>query len=226
MELIYIAKILLRRWWLILIPLAIATVVTIPSILNPPPQAAGNYLTVINYSAAQSMDAIPRADGDYQDIWLSSELAVNAFTEWVRGSLYKQEIIDQLDAQGIEVTPNELAIGSDNERSVGRLYLYYSNAEMLETIAQVAVEVLQTRTQDYFAQLGGVPASVTILSQTPVTANPPPIVNRFSPFVRIGLGLVAGLGLALLAHYFDNTIRRREDVEGLGVPVISTIPKQ
>jgi capsular polysaccharide biosynthesis protein len=225
LELVQLARILLRRWWLILIPTAIAGASALPAILSPAPQAAGDYVVVINYSAAQSLEAIPRSEGDYQDIWLSSELTVNAFTDWVRGSRFKQEIISLMSAEGITINPADLAIGADNERSVGRIYLYYSHPETLSLIATMAVQVMQTRNQAYFAQLGGEPATVTILDEISVTPNPPPIVDRFGPFVRVGLGLLAGIGLALLAHYLDPSLRRREDVELLGLPVISTIPK-
>jgi capsular polysaccharide biosynthesis protein len=87
------------------------------------------------------------------------------------------------------------------------------------------VTVLSARSGDYFAQLGGEPAVVTILGRTPITPAPPPLADRFGAFIRVGLGLVAGIGLALLAHYLDPFLRRREDVEALGVPVVGAIPR-
>ena len=39
-------------------------------------------------------------------------------------------------------------------------------------------------------------------------------------------GLVAGLGLALLAHYLDPTVRDRAELERLRLPVIAEIPKE
>ena len=153
----------------------------------------------ISYSAFQDYDAIPRDDGDYQDIWLSSELTVNALTEWVMGSRFKDEIAALVSDANL----GALGIRGDNARSVGRIDLDYPDAEGLQAIAEAVVTVLSTRSQDYFAQLGGIPAAVTVLSQTPITPAPPPLPDRFGVLIRVGLGLAAGIGLALLAHYLD-----------------------
>jgi capsular polysaccharide biosynthesis protein len=226
LELIQFARILLRRWWLIALPVVAAAAVTLPDLINPPPAASGSFSTVITYSAAQSFEAIPRSEGDYQDIWLSSELTVNAFTDWVTGGRFKDEIVSALSANGVSIDAGALRLSADNERSVGQLFLSYPEGETLAAIADAAITVLSTRNQAYFAQLGGQPATVTLLDQTPITAAPPPIVNRFAPFVRVGLGLLAGVGLALLAHYLDPALRRREDVESLGLPVLAAIPRR
>lgn len=226
MEILHILRILLRRWWLIAIPVLIAAAFTLPALLNRAPAVSGGYTTVIRYSAAQSMEAVPRTEGDYQDIWLSSELTVNAFTDWVRGSRFKDEIVSGVTATDVIVDSALLSIAADNERSVGQIFLSYPDATALEQIAAAVITVMQTRSQDYFAQLGDIPAAVTVLDQTPVTASTPPITDRIGPIIRIGLGLLAGIGLALLAHYFDPALRRREDVESAGLNVLAAIPRR
>ncbi|MFN8531240.1 MAG: hypothetical protein U0670_21775 [Anaerolineae bacterium] len=225
MELIQFARIFLRRWWLIAIPVAITAALAIPALLNRAP-ATGGFSTRITYSAAPNYDAIPRTDGDYQDIWLSSELAVNAFTDWVRGGAFKDEIAAALAGENLTIDPAQLGISADNARSVGRLYLSYPDAEALQSISDAAITVMRTRSQDYFPQLGGAPANVTVLDQAPISAAPPPVTDRLGPFLRIGLGLLAGLGLALLAHYLDPSLRRREDFDALHIPLLSSIPKR
>jgi capsular polysaccharide biosynthesis protein len=222
LELLSVFRILLRRWWLVLIPVLITAAFALPDLLNRR-ALSGGYAETLEYTAFQSMDAIPRADGDYQDIWLSSELTVNAFTDWVRSSSFKQEIAALV---GSSADVAALAISPDNERSLGRMTFTHPDAAQLETIVTAAVDVLQTRSQVYFAQLGGQPAQVTILSQSGVAAAPPPLTDRYGPFLRIGLGLLAGLGLALLAHYLDPVLRQRDEIEALGLPVIAIVPKQ
>ena len=91
-------------------------------------------------------------------------------------------------------------------------------------IAQAAVEVLRSRNDAYFPQVGSAPAAVTVLDTPVVVAAPPPLTNRFAPFIRIGLGLIVGLALAFLAHYLDPTLRHREEVEALGLHVVGTLP--
>jgi capsular polysaccharide biosynthesis protein len=221
LELLTVLRILQRRWWLVLIPVLITAALAIPDILNRR-ALSGGYTANLQYTAFQSMEAIPRPEGDYQDIWLSSELTVNAFTDWVRSGSFKQEITM---TRGEETDTASLSIAADNERSLGQITFYHPDAVQLETILAAAIDVLQTRSQDYFAQLGGEPAAVTILERSPIVPASPPLTDRYAPFIRIGLGLLAGIGLAILAHYLDPVVRQREEVESLGLPVIATIPK-
>ena len=223
MELKLIARILLRWWWLILIPTIIAAVVAAPALLNRSSQSGG-FTTVIRYSAAQQPDAQPPRDGDFQDIWLASELTVNALTAWVQTESFRQEIAILVDDPAVNL--GLLGIAADNQRSVGQLAMSYPDAEGLATIAGAAVEVLETRNRDYFPQVGSAPAVVTLLDTPTIVAAPPPLTNRLGPVIRIGLGLLAGLALAFLAHYFDPTLRLREDVESLGLPIVGTLPRE
>lgn len=225
MELRMVARVLLRRWWLILIPLVITIGLTLPALLTG--TGAGiSYTTMIRYSAAQQVEALPPRDGDLQDIWLASEYTVNAMTAWVQTDSFKQEVAIKAAEQGVALNQPLLGVAADNQRSVGQLFLSYPQETDLAVIVQAAIEVLTTRNQFYFPQMGSAPANVTILDTPVISAAPPPLTNRFEPFIRIGLGLLAGIGLALLAHYLDPTLRRREDVEALGLPVIATLPRE
>ncbi len=225
MELRMVARVLLRRWWLILIPLVITIGITLPDMVNRE-GAAVNYTTMIRYSAAQQVEALPPRDGDLQDIWLASEYTVNALTSWVQTDSFKQEVALKAAEQGVALNQPLLGVAADNQRSVGQLFLSYPQETDLAVIVQSAIDVLTSRNQFYFPQMGSAAASVTILDTPIISAAPQPLTNRFEPFIRIGLGLLAGLGLALLAHYLDPTLRRREDVEALGIPVIATLPRK
>ena len=223
MELKLIGRILLRYWWLILIPTVVAGIVVAPSLLNRTAASFSNFTTLIIYSAAQEPEAQPPRDGDYQDIWLASELAVNALTAWVQTSSFRQEIEAAIDDPSIDLSL--LGVAADNQRSVGQLFLSYPDAESLAAIAIAAVDVLKTRNRDYFPQVGAAPASVTVLSEPVIVPAPPPLADRFGPVIRVGLGFLAGLALAFLAHTIDPMLRRREEVESLGLKVIGTLPR-
>lgn len=222
MELIFVMRVLLRRWWLILIPVVIATALAIPDLVRNEQTGAGGYQTFFQYSAAQESSNIATRDGDYQDIWLASEFVVNAFTDWVRSSSFREELITEI---GDEELLQGLNIASDNNRSIGTVYMSHPDREALEELADAAIDVLQTRNQAYFPHLGDIPAEVTIIHTPFVTAAPPPLSNRFAPILQIGAALFTGLVLATLAEYFDPTLRYLDEVESQGLKVLAAIPK-
>lgn len=222
MELILFFRVLLRRWWLVLIPVVIVAVVVVPQWLRERSSASGGFSVTVRYTAAQTAANVTPRDGDYQDVWLASELAVNALTDWVRTSSFKDEI-----AKGMaDLSVAALGVAADNKRSVGQLIMSYPDEKGLTAITQVAMGVMKTQAQNYFPQLGGQSAQVTFLDAPVIVASPPPIANRFAPLIRLALGLLGGIGLALLWDYLDPFVYRREQVESIGVPVLASIPKK
>lgn len=225
MELVLFAKVLARRWWLIVLPVAVAVVIVVPDILEDGPVASGGYTTVLRYTAAQVLEAIPQRDGDYQDVWLASELTVNAFSEWVRSNRFKDEVAAVSAGGGVTIDPTALAIAADNERSIGQVFISWPDDTELAVIAQAVIEVLQTRSQDYFPQLGNSPARVTLLDTPRIVPTAPPLADRFGAILRVVVAFIAGVGLAFLAEYLDSALRERQDLERLGLRVIGTIPR-
>lgn len=226
MELILVLRVLLRRWWLVLIPVLITTAVVLPNLLSSGLPAVSGYTTMFRYSAGQPpQDGVTYEDSSYFP-WLAAELTVDALTAWVQSSSYAEEIAANTAEQGVEIDPTQLRVAADNIQAVGQVFLTWPDAAQLETIAQAATDVLQTRAQVYFPQLADEQVQVTILDTPRISALPVSILDRLAPFVRIGLGLLAGIGLAFLAEYLDPTLRRRDEVEALGLHVIGAIPRE
>lgn len=220
-----VIRVLLRRWYMVVIPLVIVAVVAVPALLAAPPSALPPmYTTVIRYTAAQVLDAIPNRDGDFQDVWLASELTVNAFTEWVRSSSFAEEVRAALP-EGVAAALSGGNFASDNERSIGQVFITWNNAEQLEQIAQAAQTVLQTRTSVYFPQLGDVPARVEILDTPQIVTLPAPITRRLEPLIQVALALVVGIGLAFLVEYLDPFVYRREQLDTLNLTVLASVPR-
>lgn len=226
MELMAFLRVLLRRWWLVAIPLVIVAVLVIPDFLSNRGAVSGGYTVSVRYSAAQVLEAIPGRDGDFQDVWLASELTVNAMTDWVRTSSFLKLIVDEAQAKGATIDAAGVGVAADNKRSVGVLYLSYSDEAGLQALTDAALDVLKTQAQNYFPQLGGQPAQVTILDNPTITPAPPALANRFAPLIRVGIALLAGIGLAFLVEYLDPTLRRKEQLEAMGINVIATLPRK
>jgi capsular polysaccharide biosynthesis protein len=227
MELILIIRVLLRRWWIVFIPFAIAAGFAAYEFVSNRAATSGGFAVTLRYTAAHALNTtLPPRDGDYQDIWLASELTVNALTDWVKTSGFAEEVAQLTATEGLEIDLAALAIASDNDRSIGLLTLYWGDEAQLTTIMQAAIEVLQTRSQAYFPQLGDQPASIEIMDVPRIVPVSPALVNRFAPLLRVALGLLAGIALAFLVDYLDPTLRHREELEAMGLTVIASIPRE
>jgi capsular polysaccharide biosynthesis protein len=223
-ELLLIKRMLLRRWWLILLPAIVVAALTLPALLTA--SGSAGFSAEIRYSAMQRFDAVPRQEGDYQDIWRSAELTIDAFTDWVRSGSFREETAQRAAELSAPVSADSIGIAADNAASLGQIIISHSDAAALEIIQQAAIDVLQTRSAAYFPQLGGMPAEVAVLQRGGITPVPAPIGDRLAPLVRIGLGLLAGIALAVGAEYLDRTIRYRDELERLGLTVIASIPRR
>ena len=220
-ELTWLLGVLRRRFWLLLLPLVISAVLTAPDLMGGS-NAVAQFTTQLRYSAAQEMN-LPQRDGDYQDVWLASELAVNAFTDWARTSSFRAEIQTQLADEALDLAG--LGIAADNARSIGVIHLSHYDAAALGAFADAAITVLVNRSQAYFPQLGGEAAQVRILDAPLISAASPPLTNRFAPILRLGVGLFVGILLVMTAEFLDRKVRHQDELRRLGLTVIGQIPR-
>jgi capsular polysaccharide biosynthesis protein len=219
-DLVPVFRFVRRWWWLILLPALLIgafTVATSLSVGALPP----TYSAQFKYTAAQVESNVTPRDGDYQDVWLASEYTVNAFTEWIRSSTFREEI------QALVPTANFGALGieTDNARSIGQVQMTYPDATTLQLIVDASLTVLETRNNVYFPHLGAQAAQVTLIDAPQITPVPPSLPNRFEPFIRIGIGLAIGILLALFFEFLDGSVRYPDDIERLGVKVVGKIPR-
>ena len=223
MEYTELIRIVLRRWWLIVLPVVLSAVIAIPEFISESGRASGGFATEIRYSAAQKFN-LPERNGDYTDVWLASEHTVDALTDWARTSSFRTEVNNQLaDA---DVSLDGLQVAADKVRNVGVVYFSHSDRETLDAIADAAVLVLSNRSQIYFPQLGGEAAQVTILEQPAIIASPQSIVTRLAPFIRLAVALFIGLAIAIFAENIDPTIYHQNDLRRLGMPLLGSIPAE
>ncbi|MCA9977966.1 MAG: hypothetical protein KC413_19530, partial [Anaerolineales bacterium] len=75
-------------------------------------------------------------------------------------------------------------------------------------------------------QLGGETAVVVQQDLPVVNQIPAGIRSQLDLPLRILLALGAGIGLAFLVEYLDPTIRERDEIAKLGLPIMGEIPKK
>ena len=229
MELIAIAQVVRRRWWLIALPTLIALLFTLPSlkaILSPP----ASYTVTMRYSAS----AKPDGSGSFQDQaytpWLQSEYVVTNLASWVQTDSFDSLVAAAANStlaggdQSITAAQLRGAIGAESIHSVLQLHLNWPDADQLKTLTEACSRVLAQNSSDYWPQTAALKLTVLPLDQVSVVSAVPPLTARLSPLARIGIGFGLGLVLAFFAEYLDRRVHSRAEVEALGLPVIAEIP--
>ena len=224
MELRHFWKIIKRRWWLIVIPPVVVLVFSL--VTYAPPPAAG-FNVGVNFIVSQTpSDLAANPDENRYYNWLASEYIVNGLTDWVTGGAFKEAVAARLAEQGLEVPPHTFNVAADNVRSKLQLSIQHGDGDLLARIMETAIVVLTEENAVVLPQLGGETAVIVQVDQPVVTAIPNSIRSQLDIPLRLALALVAGLGLALLVEYLDTTIRDREEVESMGMPLLGNIPKK
>lgn len=225
MELREIWALLKRRWLVILIPTAVVLAIGLITYQAPGPLYNAGVRFIVGQEPTESADL---SDEERLANWKASEYIVNTLADWVRGGQFAELVSQELARQDVAVVPQEIVAGtvSDSTRSMMVLSMTYGDAAVLEQMMNAAGLVLLEANDQGLPQLGGETADLVQMDQPIVNRIPPGITTQLQLPLRIGLALVAGLGLALLVDYLDPTVRGRREVEALGLQVIAEIPKK
>jgi capsular polysaccharide biosynthesis protein len=220
MEARQIIRILLRRWWLVIIPPILVGIITLFTYRAP----ATTYATTLRFSVGYSPELATTSLYDRKyPAWLTSEYIAGGLSDWAKTGDFAQAVAD---STGKSITAAEVtaSITSDHLRSIVVLYLNGGDPDKLAAIGESAIRVLQTRNNVVFPQ-NGEGATVTPLDTVSIGAAPPSLRARLDIPIRIALGLALGIVLAFIAHYLDPRIRDRSEVEALGLNIVGEIPK-
>ena len=225
MELRHTWTILRRYWLLALIPAALVLALGLAT-WRPAPTV---YNAGVRFIVGQPPGAAA-ADFDEQRYynWLASEYVVNGLTDWIRGGRFAAAVSARLAAQGIDAPAGLIqgGLAVDNARSMLTVSLTMADPNRLQQVLAGVVAVLTEDNAAALPQLGGQRAVLTQLDEPVVNPIAPGIRGQLDLPLRVALALLAGLGLALLAHYIDPTVRDRAELERLRLPVMAEIPKE
>jgi capsular polysaccharide biosynthesis protein len=224
MELRTYWKILIRRWWLIAAPVLVVTLYVAVTYVPPGPI----YQVVVRYAAGTNPAGLSE-DYDRYYPWLTSEYVANGLADVAVTGAFAQAVSSRLVEAGYEISSGDIqrAIVTDNAQSILVVYLTWRNAEQIVVVADAITAELTENGAAYFPQLEGIEPGVRLLDLPTPTSLPPGLRSQLmGPAIRIGLALVIGIGLALLWHYLDPTIREATELENLEINVLAEIPRK
>lgn len=227
----------LREYWAILrrrwaAPLLLPVLVAIFSALQlrpweaPPPAYSASMRILVGVLPLEGVE-----DGEYDPryyAWMTSEYLVDDFTEVLASALFASAVNARLAAKEIAIPAGLLSASANTgkQHRIIRLTFNWHDAAQLQEIGAAAVAELEENAAAYFAQLGTQGAGVQVMDPPAVVPVGPSARQRVELPLRILLALVAGAGLAFLQEYLDDTVRRRTELEELGLPLLVAVPKR
>ena len=224
MELRTYWKILLRRWWLVVVPVVVVALYVIFTYATPAPV----YQVVMRFSTGTKPAGLSE-DYDRYYPWLTSEYIANGLADVAETGAFAQAVAARLAETGHEIAAGAIqpAIVTDYAQSILVVYLTWPDAEQIVAVADAITAELTTNGAAYFPQLDSIEPAVRRLDEpTPVPLVPGLHTQLMGPAVKVGMALVAGVALALLWHYLDPTVREAAEVESSGVEVLAEIPRR
>src|SRR6266536_5847818 len=167
---------------------------------------------------------------DYYN-YLATEYAVDDLVEVLNGNVFQADVVRTLQGPpySLPVTINDVAGSLDVTRKhrVLEIAATSRHRDGAMWIAEAATRTLQQDPAKYFSRgdsqvkLSAAP----LVIERPLAAYSNRIRSLFNIALQTLLGLVAGLGLAFLLDYLDDSLRGAEMVrEALGLPVLGQVP--
>jgi capsular polysaccharide biosynthesis protein len=178
----------------------------------PPESRTGNYYTYDRYYT-----------------WLTSEYIADDFSEVVKSQAFAQDVSAILAERQEDVIVSAGAIqGStvaEKQHRILTVRITWGDPGQLQAIADAIEEALREKSNKYFAQLGSAGATVYIIDKSPPMAVGQSLRERLDLPIRLFLALLAGVALAFLLDYLDDTVRDQAELEEMGITVLGEIPR-
>jgi capsular polysaccharide biosynthesis protein len=227
MELRQYGYIVWKRAWIIVALLVIVLIGSLALRVKPPPL----YQATLRFTVGVPPE--PRT-GNYYTYdryytWLTSEYIADDFSEVVKSQAFAQDVSAILAERQEDVIVSAGAIqGStvaEKQHRILTVRITWGDPGQLQAIADAIEETLRENSNKYFAQLGSAGATVSIIDKSPPMAVGQSLRERLDLPIRLFLALLAGVALAFLLDYLDDTVRDRAELEEMGITVVGEIPR-
>ena len=228
MELRQYWHIVWKRIWIIVVLLIVVLIASLA--LRPKP--APLYQATMRFLVGVAPEA---RTGDYYTYdryytWLSSEYLADDLSEVVKYSAFADDVSAHLaqGAEPISVSPGAIqgSTVAEKQHRILTLRITWGDADELAAVANAAAEVLPQNGPDYFAPIGAGEARFTLIDRPVVVPVGMSLRERLDLPIRLFLALLAGVAVAFLLDYLDDTVRDQADLSAMGITVLGEIPRQ
>ncbi|MBY6037195.1 capsular biosynthesis protein [Fictibacillus nanhaiensis] len=213
-----IAATLKKRWMLIALIAAIAVAVSgvISYFILTPVYQASTQILVNQKSSEQPML-------DVNQVRTNVEM-INTYSVIIKSPTILDKVVEELNlSESSEILNNAITVSSEQNAQVFNLTVENEDPTKAVTIANTIADTFRTEIPEIMNVDNVKILSPAVLKDNPLPVKPKPLLNIA---IALVVGLMAGVGLAFLMDYLDNTIKTEEDIQNiLQIPVLGVIPK-
>nr|WP_241730969.1 MULTISPECIES: polysaccharide biosynthesis tyrosine autokinase [unclassified Dietzia] len=159
---------------------------------------------------------------------LGAQQRVRSYAELVKSSDIAQKVVD---TSGVDLTAGEIASAANATADANTVLLSVSVTDTVPDralrIAEGYGEVLPEAINQLEIPDGGGPAlaKLTVVSPPALPIEPVAPMTEQNTAIGLLLGVLAGIGIALLINTFDRRVKSKEQLEEIaGKPVVGSIP--
>ncbi|MCL4487770.1 MAG: hypothetical protein M1570_06525 [Chloroflexi bacterium] len=158
----------------------------------------------------------------------ASEYIRDDFVELIPSDTFADDVNAELASMGdagIKIGKGNLSAAVEKQHRLMSMTVTWNEPAQAQQIANAAVKNLSDNNAKYFAQLGSAGAAVTVVDQPSVAEVGASLRERLDIPIRVLIALLAGIALAFVLDYLDDSVRDGRDAEALGLRVIAEIPR-
>lgn len=214
-------KLLRSRWVTVCVTVVVAAIGSIAVSMFTTPLYEASTRLFVSTSSGSSVSEI------YQGNRFSQERVIS-YSELLMGETLAQRTVDKL---GLDTSAKSL---QENIKASAKLDTVLINVDVLDESPVRARDIANTLSDEFVAlvreletpESGASPDARVIVEQR-ASIPEDPVVPKTARNLAAGLllGLVLGIGLAVLRDLLDNTVKDRETLEGItGTGVVGSIP--
>lgn len=149
---------------------------------------------------------------------------INTYSVIIKSPSILDKVSDKLKLnQTVDQLSNQITVNSEQNSQVFTVLVEHEDPAKAVKISNTIAETFQAEIKKIMKV-----DNVSILSKAELKENPTPVNPK--PFLNMAIamivGLMAGVGLAFLLDYMDNSIKTEDDIQTLlQLPVLGIIPK-
>jgi capsular polysaccharide biosynthesis protein len=182
-------------------------------------------LTPVYQSSTQILVNQKQADNQLDSNQIRSNIdMINTYSVIIKSPAILGKVIDELELeQSVEQLSEKITISSQENSQVFSLTVQDSNSSQAVEIANTVSETFQKEIKNIMNV-----DNVSVLAKAEIKESPTPVKPNsiMNIAIAVVVGLMAGVGLAFLLEYMDNTIKDEDDIERLlELPILGSIQK-